>query len=93
MQVDVSAYSGPTMAPGWDPLDIEGGDIAPMEPVMLDGGRTQPVSVESRRSVTPALDAGRALAVALGVDPGHGDGAAVGVRAATGRSRRCSRRR
>ncbi len=69
VQVDVSAYSGPTMAPGWDPLDIEGGDIAPMEPVMLDGGRTQPVSVESRRSVTPALDAGRALAIAVGVDP------------------------
>ena len=57
------------MAPGWDPADIDGGDIAPMEAVMLDGGRTQPVSVESRRSTTPALDAGRALAVALKVDP------------------------
>ena len=69
VQVDVSTYSGPTMAPGWDPADIDGGDIAPMESVMLDGGRTQPVSVESRRSTTPALDAGRALAVALKVDP------------------------
>lgn len=69
VQVDISAYSGPTMAPGWDPADIGGGDIAPMESVMLDGGRTQPVTVESRRSVTPALDAGRALAVALKVDP------------------------
>ncbi|MBX7448361.1 D-alanyl-D-alanine carboxypeptidase/D-alanyl-D-alanine-endopeptidase [Mycolicibacterium sp. 3033] len=67
--VDVSAYSGATMAPGWDPLDIDGGDIAPMEAVMLDGGRTQPVTVDSARSRTPALDAGRALAVALGVDP------------------------
>jgi D-alanyl-D-alanine carboxypeptidase/D-alanyl-D-alanine-endopeptidase (penicillin-binding protein 4) len=69
VQVDVSAYSGPTMAPGWDPSDIDGGDIAPMEAVMLDAGRTQPASVESRRSTTPALDAGRALAVALKVDP------------------------
>ena len=69
VRVDLSAYSGPVLAPGWDPLDIDGGDIAPMESVMLDGGRTQPVSVESRRSKTPALDAGRALAVALGVDP------------------------
>jgi serine-type D-Ala-D-Ala carboxypeptidase/endopeptidase (penicillin-binding protein 4) len=69
VQVDISAYSGPAMAPGWDPADIDGGDIAPMEAVMLDGGRTQPVSVESRRSTTPALDAGRALAVALRVDP------------------------
>jgi len=69
VEVDISAYSGPTMAPGWDPLDIDGGDIAPMEAVMLDGGRTQPVSFDSRRSHTPALDAGRALAAALGVDP------------------------
>ncbi|MFG1931727.1 D-alanyl-D-alanine carboxypeptidase/D-alanyl-D-alanine-endopeptidase [Mycobacterium sp. NPDC048908] len=69
VQVDTSAYSGPTMAPGWDPADIAGGDIAPMEAVMLDGGRTQPVSVESGRSMTPALDAGRALAIALRVDP------------------------
>jgi D-alanyl-D-alanine carboxypeptidase/D-alanyl-D-alanine-endopeptidase (penicillin-binding protein 4) len=69
VQVDISAYSGPTMAPGWDPADIDGGDIAPMEAVMLDAGRTQPVSVDSRRSTTPALDAGRALAVALKVDP------------------------
>ena len=69
VQVDVSAYSGPTMAPGWDPMDIDGGDIAPMESIMLDGGRTQPVSVDSTRSKTPALDAGRALAVALDVDP------------------------
>ncbi len=74
VQVDISAYSGPTMAPGWDPFDIDGGDIAPMEAVMLDGGRTQPVSVDSSRSRTPALDAGRALAVALRVDP-----ATVGV--------------
>ena len=69
VRVDVSTYSGPNMAPGWDPADIDGGDIAPMESVMLDGGRTQPVSVESRRSTTPALDAGRALAIALKVDP------------------------
>jgi D-alanyl-D-alanine carboxypeptidase/D-alanyl-D-alanine-endopeptidase (penicillin-binding protein 4) len=69
VKVDGSAYSGPTMAPGWDPLDILNGDIAPMESVMLDGGRTQPVSVDSWRSNTPALDAGRALATALRVDP------------------------
>ncbi|MCK0176923.1 D-alanyl-D-alanine carboxypeptidase/D-alanyl-D-alanine-endopeptidase [Mycolicibacterium sp. F2034L] len=67
--VDISAYSGPNMAVGWDPLDIGGGDIAPMAPVMLDGGRTQPVDENSRRSTTPATDAGRALAVALDLDP------------------------
>jgi D-alanyl-D-alanine carboxypeptidase/D-alanyl-D-alanine-endopeptidase (penicillin-binding protein 4) len=70
VMVDLSAYSGPTMATGWDPLDIRNGDIAPIESVMLDGGRIQPVSVESWRSNTPGLDAGRALAAALGVNPG-----------------------
>jgi D-alanyl-D-alanine carboxypeptidase/D-alanyl-D-alanine-endopeptidase (penicillin-binding protein 4) len=69
VQVDTSAFSGPTFAKGWDPADIDGGDIAPMEAVMLDAGRTQPVSVDSSRSRTPALDAGRALAVALGLNP------------------------
>lgn len=69
VRVDTSLYSGPRLARGWDPADIAGGDISPIEPVMLDGGRVQPTTVESRRSPTPALDAGRALAVALGVDP------------------------
>ncbi|MCV7230505.1 D-alanyl-D-alanine carboxypeptidase/D-alanyl-D-alanine endopeptidase [Mycolicibacterium komossense] len=69
VQVDTSFYGGPTMAPGWDPADIDGGDIAPMESVMLDAGRIQPTTVDSGRSLTPALDAGRALATALGVDP------------------------
>jgi D-alanyl-D-alanine carboxypeptidase/D-alanyl-D-alanine-endopeptidase (penicillin-binding protein 4) len=69
VQVDTSAFSGPTMAPGWDPADIEGGDVAPIESVMVDGGRTQPLTPESVRSTTPALDAGRVLAGMLGVNP------------------------
>jgi serine-type D-Ala-D-Ala carboxypeptidase/endopeptidase (penicillin-binding protein 4) len=69
VEVDTSLFSGPTMAPGWDPADIDGGDIAPIESVMLDAGRIQPATDQSRRSVTPALDAGHALASALGVDP------------------------
>ncbi|MUM19555.1 MULTISPECIES: D-alanyl-D-alanine carboxypeptidase/D-alanyl-D-alanine-endopeptidase [unclassified Mycobacteroides] len=67
--VDISRFGGPSMAPGWDPADIDGGDVAPIEAVMLDAGRTQPADSDSRRSTTPALDAGRALATALGVDP------------------------
>jgi serine-type D-Ala-D-Ala carboxypeptidase/endopeptidase (penicillin-binding protein 4) len=69
VRVDTSLFTGPDMAPGWDPADIEGGDIAPIDPVMIDGGRTQPTTLDSKRSLTPALDAGRALAGALGVDP------------------------
>ncbi len=71
VEVNTSLFSGPTFAPGWDPADIDGGDIAPIESVMLDAGRIQPATDESRRSTTPALDAGRALAHALGVDLQH----------------------
>jgi serine-type D-Ala-D-Ala carboxypeptidase/endopeptidase (penicillin-binding protein 4) len=71
VEVNTSLFTGPSFAPGWDPADIEGGDIAPIESVMLDAGRIQPATDESRRSPTPALDAGRALATALGVDPAH----------------------
>lgn len=69
VQVDTSAFTGPTMAQGWDPTDVDNGDIAPIESVMIDAGRIQPSTVNSRRSKTPALDAGRELAKALGLDP------------------------
>ena len=70
VQVDTSLFSGPTMAQGWDPSDVDNGDIAPIESAMIDAGRIQPTTVNSRRSRTPALDAGRELAKALGLDPG-----------------------
>ncbi len=67
--VDNSAYKGPAQAPGWDPADIAGGSWAPIESVMLDGGRVNPLVEYSPRSPTPALDAGRRLALSLGMDP------------------------
>jgi D-alanyl-D-alanine carboxypeptidase/D-alanyl-D-alanine-endopeptidase (penicillin-binding protein 4) len=70
VQVDTSLFSGPTFAQGWDPTDIDNGDIAPIESAMIDAGRIQPSTVNSRRTKTPALDAGRELAKALGLDPG-----------------------
>ena len=36
------AFTGPTMAQGWDPGDVDNGDIAPIESVMIDAGRIQP---------------------------------------------------
>ncbi|EUA23392.1 D-alanyl-D-alanine carboxypeptidase/D-alanyl-D-alanine-endopeptidase [Mycobacterium xenopi 4042] len=52
VKVDTSAFTGPKTAPGWDPADIDGGDVAPIEPVMLDGGRVQPATPDSTRSHT-----------------------------------------
>ncbi|MFD7843216.1 D-alanyl-D-alanine carboxypeptidase/D-alanyl-D-alanine-endopeptidase [Nocardia sp. NPDC059764] len=66
--VDTSAYPGPNFAPGWDAADIGGGSIAPMDAVMIDGGRLDPLVEYSPRTATPALDAGRRLAAELGVD-------------------------
>lgn len=67
--VDTSLYSGPNMAQGWDPVDIGGGSIAPIEPVMIDGGRLEPLKDYSPRTATPALAAGQRLASDLGLDP------------------------
>jgi len=69
VQVDTWAFSGPTLGPGWDLGDVDNGDVAPIESAMIDAGRIQPSTVTSRRSRTPALDAGRELAKALGLDP------------------------
>ena len=52
--VDVGSYMGDPMATGWMPSDVGGGYIAPIEPVMLDGGRSIPNADESPRSPTPA---------------------------------------
>ncbi|NEW42403.1 D-alanyl-D-alanine carboxypeptidase [Nocardia cyriacigeorgica] len=65
--VDTSLYSGPSMAQGWDPIDIPGGSIAPIEPLMIDGGRLDPLVEYSPRSATPGLDVGRRLAAELGL--------------------------
>nr|WP_324194128.1 D-alanyl-D-alanine carboxypeptidase [Nocardia blacklockiae] len=67
--VDTSVYTGPAWPAGWDPADIAGGSWAPIEPVMIDGGRLDPLVEYSPRTATPALDAGRRLAAELGLDP------------------------
>ena len=62
-------YAGPDLGPGWAPSEIAAGNIAPVQPWMLDSGRLDPADEYSPRSGEPALAAGRALARELGVDP------------------------
>lgn len=64
--VDDSRYAGAVLAPGWDPADIAGGDLAPMVPAMLDGGRLDPTALDGARTATPTEDVGRALGQRLG---------------------------
>ena len=66
--VDSGLFKGDTMAKGWFPADIAAGYITPIESVMIEGGRFDGSMDESPRSETPALDAGKVLAQALGVD-------------------------
>lgn len=71
--VDTSRYTGPGLAPGWLSADVDNGYVAPIEPVMLDGGRADPTRGVSPRSHQPALDAGRELARRLGVSTSNVD--------------------
>jgi D-alanyl-D-alanine carboxypeptidase/D-alanyl-D-alanine-endopeptidase (penicillin-binding protein 4) len=68
--VDTSRYRGPTLQPSWEPSDVPGGFVAPIEPVMLDGGRVDATKQDGPRVSDPALTAGRALAGMLGANPG-----------------------
>ena len=61
--VDSSLFPGPAMAPSWDPRDVDGGYITPISATMVDAGRQEGLRA---RSAAPDLQAGKALAVALG---------------------------
>lgn len=65
--VDLSGISGPTMDSTWSRQDIAGGDIAPIEALMTDGARIEPLDEYSPRVDNPAITAGEQLATALGV--------------------------
>lgn len=68
VSIDTSLWQGmPELLPGWNPLDIDGGYVAPLQPAMLNGGRgLDAESGDVPRSHTPALDVAQALADALG---------------------------
>ncbi len=67
--VDIGRYTGDVLAPGWLPADVPAGYIAPIVPVMLDGGRADPTDPTASRTSEPALAAGAELARRLGADP------------------------
>ncbi|HEY0812310.1 MAG TPA: D-alanyl-D-alanine carboxypeptidase/D-alanyl-D-alanine-endopeptidase [Pseudonocardia sp.] len=67
--VDTSRYRGPTLQASWDPQDVAGGNIAPITPLMLDGGRVDPTQQDGARVTDPARQAGLAFAKLLGLGP------------------------
>lgn len=66
--VDNSPRSGDLFNETWDHDDIDGGNVANLDAVMLDAGRLDPNKSDSARSHAPGEDVGRAVADALGVD-------------------------
>jgi D-alanyl-D-alanine carboxypeptidase/D-alanyl-D-alanine-endopeptidase (penicillin-binding protein 4) len=64
--VDNSVREGDLFNSTWSTDDIAAGNVAPLGAVMLDAGRLDPTENYSPRSNTPAAEAGRALADALG---------------------------
>lgn len=81
--IDTSAWPEETVMPGWDPQDIDGGFVAPMEPAMIHGARLGgEESGDVPRSHTPALDVAQALADRVGAQtvgfgPAPADGEVV----------------
>ncbi|SFB09119.1 D-alanyl-D-alanine carboxypeptidase / D-alanyl-D-alanine-endopeptidase (penicillin-binding protein 4) [Amycolatopsis marina] len=70
--VDLSIFAGPTEAPSWDPADAPSTFAAPVEPVMLDGGRQQATDPKSQRHGDPAAAFAGELAERLGAQPAPG---------------------
>lgn len=64
--VDTSLFSGETWDATWPQSERTEGYHAPIEALMMDGGRANPKTVTSPRTATPAMDAGRAFAAYLG---------------------------
>lgn len=60
--LDDSLFSGPTTAPGWGPIDLGGGFVAPVVALAVDRGI---VPGQTVRDADPALTAARTFAAAL----------------------------
>lgn len=71
--IDDSIWSGDEQAQGWDPGNVDGGFVAPMQPAMLYGGRIGDTTGDVPRSHTPALDVANAVASRIGA-PNTGTG-------------------
>lgn len=65
IHVDTTLFAGPALHPTWDSDSVAGGYVAPIAPIMVDGGR--PDATTNARTNEPDLDAGRVLATHLGM--------------------------
>ena len=66
--IDTSIWTGPLTAPGWELSSIDEGFVAPIEPVMIAGGRLGGTTGDLPRSHNPAADMGEQLAQRIGAE-------------------------
>jgi len=65
LAIDDSLFTGPALNPGWDMGDVDAGEIAPIYPMALYGGRTSPGSTSGPRPQDSAVAVAEAFAAAL----------------------------
>ena len=70
--VDTSRYTGPALATGWVAADVAGGFVAPIESLMIDGGRADPTVQDGPRVREPSACGRARLRRAAGSRPRHG---------------------
>ena len=63
---DAGVFTGPAVAPGWKPVYVTEGDVAPGAGLMVDGGRV--TAGLDRRVADPAATAGQRCAALLAAD-------------------------
>ncbi|MHA6798067.1 D-alanyl-D-alanine carboxypeptidase/D-alanyl-D-alanine endopeptidase [Bounagaea algeriensis] len=67
VRFDTSRYADDPMGPAWDPADVAGGYVAPIQPMMLDGARADPTADTSERAQRPGRQVAQGLASRLGL--------------------------
>ncbi|BAU97045.1 D-alanyl-D-alanine carboxypeptidase [Corynebacterium suranareeae] len=66
--IDTSIWPDEGFASTWDPIDVDAGYIADVEPSMIEAGRIGGSEGDLPRSHTPALDVAQALADRIGAE-------------------------
>ena len=69
--IDLSRYAGNPMAASWDPADIGAGNITPIVPAMLDGGRTDATKADAPRVPNPGATLAQEFATRIGAKAGE----------------------
>lgn len=86
VSVDDSLFSGPALSPAWDMIDVNAGEIAPVNSMALYAARIAAGDTKNIRPTDPAMDAANAFVDALQRQGVSVKGALARAKAASGES-------